>query len=136
LIFPDGRIENMERYAPGEGPNGSVKHGRFVLGGQEMVAMDGHVEHGTTFNEGLSLQVMCEDQRELDRYWDALSEGGKKGRCGWLKDRFGLSWQVVPADIVQWMTATDPAARDRAFEAMLKMTKLDLAALKRAFQGS
>jgi predicted 3-demethylubiquinone-9 3-methyltransferase (glyoxalase superfamily) len=124
-----------ERYAAGEGPPGAVKHGGFVLASQEMVAMDSHVDHGVTFNEALSLQVMCKDQDELDRYWAALAEGGEKGPCGWLKDRFGLSWQVVPTDIAEWMTSKDVAARDRAFEAMLQMKRLDIAALKRAFDG-
>ncbi len=134
-IFPNGRIDAVERYAAGEGPEGTVKHGRFVLAGREMVAMDSHYEHGFTFNEALSLQVMCENQAELDRYWAALGEGGEHGPCGWLKDRFGVSWQVVPATIEQWLASRDTAARDRAFEAMLKMKKLDIAALERAFQG-
>jgi len=133
--FPGGRIDSVERYAAGEGPPGAVKHGGFVLASQEMVAMDSHVDHGVTFNEALSLQVMCKDQDELDRYWAALAEGGEKGPCGWLKDRFGLSWQVVPTDIAEWMTSKDVAARDRAFEAMLQMKRLDIAALKRAFDG-
>jgi predicted 3-demethylubiquinone-9 3-methyltransferase (glyoxalase superfamily) len=134
-IFPAGRIERLEPYAAGEGPQGTVKHGRFVLAGQEMIAMDSHVDHDVPFNEALSLQVMCKDQHELDRYWAALAEGGEHGPCGWLKDRFGLSWQVVPTAIAQWMTSEDTAARDRAFEAMLQMKKLDIAALQQAFEG-
>lgn len=134
-IFPQSRLENLERYAAGEGPLQYVKHGRFVLAGQELVAMDSHIPHRFTFNEALSFQVMCEDQAEVDRYWEALSEGGSKGPCGWLKDRFGLSWQVVPVAIERWMASPDAASRDRAFEAMLKMTKLDIAALDRAFAG-
>jgi predicted 3-demethylubiquinone-9 3-methyltransferase (glyoxalase superfamily) len=134
-IFPGGRIDSVERYAAGEGPQDAVKHGRFVVAGQEMVAMDSHVDHGVTFNEALSLQVMCENQDEIDRYWAALAEGGEHGPCGWLKDRFGLSWQVAPTAIAEWMTSTDTAARDRAFEVMLQMKKLDIAALKRAFEG-
>lgn len=134
-IFPGGRIDRIERYAAGEGPPGTVKHGRFALAGQELVAMDSHVDHGFTFNEALSLQVMCDDQAELDRYWDALAEGGEHGPCGWLKDRFGVSWQVVPKALGQWMASTDTAARDRAFEAMLQMKKLDVAALQRAYEG-
>ena len=125
----------IERYAAGEGPVETVKHGRFVLDGQEMIAMDSHVEHGFTFNEALSLQVMCEDQDEVDRYWAALGEGGEHGPCGWLKDRFGISWQVVPTAISRWMSGKDAAARDRAFAAMLQMGKLDIAALEKAFEG-
>jgi predicted 3-demethylubiquinone-9 3-methyltransferase (glyoxalase superfamily) len=134
-IFPGGRIVDVERYAPGEGPEGTVKHGRFVLAGQDLVAMDSHLAHGITFNEALSLQVMCEDQATLDRTWAALGAGGEHGPCGWLKDRFGLSWQVVPTGIARWMAGEDVAARDRAFAAMLTMGKLDIAALERAYAG-
>jgi predicted 3-demethylubiquinone-9 3-methyltransferase (glyoxalase superfamily) len=134
-VFPGGRIVSVERYAAGEGPPGTVKHGRFVLAGQELVAMDSHIEHGVSFNEALSLQVMCKDQAELDRYWNALADGGEHGPCGWLKDRFGLSWQVAPKHMADWMTSTDTAARDRTFEAMLEMKKLDIAALERAYEG-
>ncbi len=134
-VFPDGRIETVERYSGDEGPPGTVKHGRFRLAGQEMVAMDSHVAHDTTFNEALSLMVMCKDQDEVDRYRDALGEGGEHGPCGWLKDRFGLSWQVVPSMIGQWLTSKDSAARDRAFGAVMQMSKLDIAAIQRAFAG-
>lgn len=135
-IFPGSGVESLERYAKGEGPPGAVKHGRFVLGGQQMIAMDSHVEHGLTFNEGISLQVMCADQAEVDRLWAALSAGGAEGPCGWLKDAYGVSWQVVPTELAMWMASKDSAARDRAFEAMLRMKKLDLAALRRAFEGN
>jgi predicted 3-demethylubiquinone-9 3-methyltransferase (glyoxalase superfamily) len=134
--FPHGRIESVERYAADEGPAGTVKHGRFVLAGQEMIAMDSHVDHGFTFNEALSLQVMCRDQGEVDHYWRTLAEGGEEGPCGWLKDRFGVSWQVVPDEMPTWMTSGDAAARDRAFQAMLGMRKLDVAALRAAFAGA
>ncbi len=134
-IFPGGHIVDVARYSTAEGPAGTVKHGRFSLAGQELVAMDSHVVHGVTFDEGLSLQVMCEDQAELDRYWEALARGGEHGPCGWLKDRFGLSWQVVPSGIAAWMASADAAARDRAFAAMLQMKKLDIAALERAYRG-
>ena len=134
-VFPGGRIVHMERYGEGEGPVHTVKHGRFVVAGQEMVAMDSHLAQGITFGEGLSFQVMCEDQPEVDRYWDALAAGGGHGPCGWLKDRFGFSWQVVPDRIAAWMAGPDPAARDRAFAAMLTMGKLDIAGLERAYEG-
>jgi predicted 3-demethylubiquinone-9 3-methyltransferase (glyoxalase superfamily) len=135
-IFANGRIDSIERYAAGEGAEGTVKHGRFSLDGQLMVAMDSHIEHGFTFDEGLSLQIMCKDQPEIDRFWDALSEGGEPGPCGWLKDRFGLSWQVVPAVITTWLTSPDAAARDRVFHALLAMNKLDVTTLERAFGGA
>ena len=98
--------------------------------------MDNHVSRGIAFSEALSLQVMCRDQAEVDRCWAALADGGREGPCGWLTDRFGVSWQVVPEEIVAWMTSPDVAARDRAFAAMLQMGKLDLAALTSAFQGT
>ncbi len=132
-VFPSSKIEAVERYAPGEGPVESVKHGRFVVNGQTMVAMDGHGPHAFTFNEALSLQVMCDDQAMLDRTWTALSEGGEERNCGWLKDRFGVSWQVVPAKMTAWLTSDDAAARDRTFAALMKMKKLDIPALEGAF---
>lgn len=134
-LFRDGRVDAIEHYSGDEGPKGAVKHGRIAIGGQTLLAMDSHGEHGFTFNEALSLQVMCENQAELDRYWAALSEGGEEGPCGWLKDRFGVSWQVVPTGIVEWMASKDTAARDRAFHALMGMKKLDIAAIQAAFEG-
>src|SRR5262249_53301213 len=116
-------------------PEGTVKHGRFSLDGQELVAMDSHVANAFSFDEGLSLQVMCDGQADVDRYWEALAQGGEKGPCGWLKDRFGLSWQGGPKTIARWMASDDVAARDRAFAALMTMKKLDIAALERAFAG-
>lgn len=133
--FPGSRIADVSRYEKNEGPEGSVKQGRFSLAGQDFVAMDSHYPHGFAFSEALSLQVMCEDQAEVDRYWAALADGGEEGPCGWLKDRFGLSWQVVPRTIAEWMAGPDGAARDRAFKAMLGMGKLDVAVLRAAFAG-
>ncbi|MFO0591570.1 MAG: VOC family protein [Polyangiaceae bacterium] len=135
-IFPDSRIGTVERYAEGEGAKaaeGTVKHGRFFLGAQPMVAMDSHVEHGFAFNEALSFQVMCADQADVDRYSAALSEGGEVGPCGWLKDRFGVSWQIVPEGMPKWLTGGDAASRKRVFEAMMGMKKLDIQALEEAF---
>lgn len=134
-IFPRGKVEVIARYEPGEGPEDTVKHGRVLLGEQELIAMDSHVSHDTTFNEALSLQVMCDDQSEVDRYWDALGEDGEHGPCGWLKDRFGVSWQVVPKGMTEWICSKDSAARDRAFAAVMNMKKLDVAAIERAFRG-
>jgi predicted 3-demethylubiquinone-9 3-methyltransferase (glyoxalase superfamily) len=134
-IFPGSRVGEVERYGDGEGPVGTVKHGRMVLAGQDLVAMDSHVSNDIKFDEGLSLQVMCAGQAEVDRYWAALSAGGAPGPCGWVKDRFGLSWQVTPEQISRWMAARDPGARDRAFAALMQMGKPDVAALDRAFAG-
>lgn len=135
-IFSGGRVATVERYAAGEGTEGAIKHGRFVIAGQEMVAMDGGLDHGFAFNEAISLQVSCADQAEVDRHWTALSEGGEEGPCGWLKDRFGLSWQIVPRQMTALLTSKDAPARDRAFEAMLGMKKLDIAALQAAFDAA
>jgi predicted 3-demethylubiquinone-9 3-methyltransferase (glyoxalase superfamily) len=134
-ILPEGRVHSVEPYGATEGPQGAVKHARFVVAGQEMVAMDSHVDSPICFNEGVSLQVACADQAELDRCFAALAEGGQPAPCGWLKDRFGLSWQLVPQVLVEWMTGRDDAARDRVFAALLEMGKLDLAALERAYSG-
>lgn len=134
-VFPGGRVDSAEHYDAGEGPQGSVKHGRFTVAGQDMVAMDSHIDHGFTFNEALSLQVMCEDQAELDRYWGALAEGGEHVACGWLKDRFGLCWQVVPAHFAKWLTGADRAASERTLQAVWQMKKIDIAALERAHRG-
>ncbi|MEO5769801.1 MAG: VOC family protein [Polyangia bacterium] len=134
-VFPESRIVQIERYGADRGPEGKVVHGRFVLAGQDFVAMDSHEARGATFNEGLSFQVMCEDQAEVDRYWDRLSAGGRPGVCGWLTDAFGLSWQVVPKSISAWLTSRDTRANDRAFQAVMGMKKLDIAALDAAFAG-
>lgn len=129
-LFPGSRIEHIERY-----PQGGVVHARAVVGGQELIAMDSHVQHAFGFNEGLSLQVLCADQAEVDRLWAALGDGGRPSVCGWVTDRFGLSWQVVPTDNARWLTSDDAAARDRAFAAMMTQRKPDIAATERAFQG-
>lgn len=134
-VFPGAQIEVLDRYAEGEGPVGTVKHGRVRIGDQRLVAMDSHLANEINFSEALSLQVMCDTQAEIDRYWAALADGGAEGPCGWLKDRFGFSWQIVPTSMVEWITSEDTVAKDRAFQAMLKMKKLDIAALRAAFEG-
>ena len=134
-IFPDSQVASLERYGASRGPQGKVVHARFELMGEELVAMDSHEAEGATFNEGVSLEISCRDQAEVDRYWAKLSEGGKPGPCGWVTDRFGLSWQIVPAQMSFWMTSPDVAARDRAFAALLTMGKLDVARIQAAFDG-
>lgn len=134
-VFPESRIDQIERYGADRGPEGKVVHGRFVLGGQTFTAMDGHEAKGEDFNEGISFQVMCEDQAELDRYWERLSAGGQPSACGWLKDAFGVSWQIVPKRISAWMASGDARANQRAFQAMMRMKKLDIAALEAAYAG-
>ena len=131
-IFPDSRIKRvvtMPSESP-SGPPGSVKVVDFVLSGQSFTAMSaGPMD---PFNHAISFVVNCEDQAEIDRYWNALLEGGSAEQCGWLKDRYGVSWQVVPTLLSQLLSDPDPNKARRAMEAMLKMKKIDIAALQRA----
>lgn len=134
-LFPDAHVDTIERYGPGEGPVETVKHGRFTLAGEPFVAMDSHMNHGFAFNEGISLSVLCAGQAEVDRLWDALTDGGEPGPCGWLKDRFGVSWQVVPEALVRRQGLGDDEANARMYGAMMTMSKLDVATLERAWHG-
>lgn len=136
-VFPGGSIQVLERYTGDEGPEGTLKHGRVSLGGRQLVAMDSHLAHGVRFNEAVSLQVLCRDQAEVDHYWAKLSADGEEGPCGWLKDRFGVSWQVVPTRFADMMKAgaTNRPGYERVFGAMLDMKKLDIGALERAYSG-
>ena len=135
-IFPDSRVTRVTAM-PSEspsGPAGSVKIVEFVLFGQPFVAMSpGPLD---PFNHAISFVVNCDDQAEVDRYWNALLEGGSAEQCGWLKDRFGVSWQIVPTVLGEMMADSDPAKSKRAADAMLKMVKLDIAALQAAHAGA
>lgn len=134
-IFPDSRVDSVTELPADSpsGPAGSVKIVEFTLAGQRFEAISaGPME---PFNHAISFLVECDDQAEIDRYWDALGAGGTIEMCGWLRDRYGLSWQIVPRALGEMMKARDKAAARRAAEAMLKMRKLDLAALERAFRG-
>ena len=135
-LFPESSVDSLEPYAPGEGPEGTLKHGRFTLAGQPFVAMDSHYAHDITFSEGVSLAVRCADQAEVDRLWAALGDGGRPGPCGWLVDRFGLSWQIVPERLSELFAQDDREAIGRMFHAMLPMGCLDLAALEAAYHGT
>lgn len=134
-IFPDSRITRVNAM-PAEspsGPPGSVKVVEFLLFGQTFTAMSaGPLD---PFNHAVSFVVNCDTQAELDRYWNALLEGGHAEQCGWLKDRFGLSWQIVPTVLPKLMGDPDPAKAKRTAEAMMKMVKLDIAALEAAHRG-
>ena len=134
-ILPDSRV-TRETEKPAEspsGPPGSVKIVEFVLCGQAFTAFSaGPLD---AFNHSISFMVNCENQEEIDRYWNALLEGGSAEQCGWLKDRYGLSWQIVPTVLGKMMTDPDRTKAKRAAEAMLKMVKLDVAALQAAFEG-
>jgi predicted 3-demethylubiquinone-9 3-methyltransferase (glyoxalase superfamily) len=135
-IFPDSRVDrvwSMQSESP-SGPPGTVKIVDFTLMGQPFQAMTAGRHHD--FNDAISIVVDCDDQAELDRYWDALLEGGGKPQaCGWLMDRFGLRWQIVPAALDQMMADPDPTRAKRVSEAMLTMIKLDIAALDKAYRG-
>lgn len=135
-IFPDSRVVRVTAL-PSEspsGPPGSVKVVDFVLFGEAFVAMSaGPLD---PFNHAVSFVVNCDDQAELDRYWNALLAGGSAEQCGWLKDRFGLSWQIVPTVLGTMMSDPDRAKAKRATDAMLKMVKLDIAVLQAAFDGT
>jgi len=135
-IFPDSRVERvwtLPTESP-SGPAGAVKIVDFVLFGQRFQAMTAGPHHD--FNDAMSLVVECADQAELDRYWDALlDDGGKPQACGWLIDRYGVRWQIVPAAWEKLMMDTDQAKAKRVADAMLKMVKLDISALEQAHKG-
>ena len=135
-IFPDSRVDQvtpMMSESP-SGPPGSVKVVDFTLLGQRFQAMSAGPHH--EFNDAISIVVLCDDQAELDRYWNALLEGGgKEQACGWLMDRFGLRWQIVPRVLDEMMRDKDPARSQRVTDAMLNMIKLDIAALEKAYRS-
>jgi predicted 3-demethylubiquinone-9 3-methyltransferase (glyoxalase superfamily) len=135
-IFPDSRVDRITPLLSESpsGPPGSVKVVDFTLFGQRFQAMSAGPHH--EFNDAISMVVSCEDQRELDRYWNALLEGGGKPQaCGWLIDRFGVRWQIVPAAFDEWMRDADPARSKRVTDAMLKMVKLDIPTLEAAYRA-
>ena len=135
-LFPDSRIENVSR-SPADNPStkaGEVLLVTFTLFGQRFVGINGGPQF--PFSEAVSFQIDCDDQAEVDRYWEALVEGGgEHGQCGWLKDRFGLSWQVVPREMGAYLGGADQAGAARAMEAMLRMQKLDVSKLREAYEG-
>lgn len=140
-IFPDSRITAVTRYGTAgfethRRPAGSVMTVEFELDGQPFMALNGGPVF--TFNEAVSFEVSCADQAEIDHYWETLSAGGDPGaqQCGWLKDRFGVSWQVVPAEMAGMFADPESPGARRAMEAMLGMKKLDLAELRRARDGA
>ena len=133
-VFKDARIVNVTRYTEA-GPReaGMVMTVEFELKGQRFVGINGGPNF--TFDEAVSFQITCETQDEVDYYWETLSEGGSEGPCGWLKDRYGLSWQVVPTGMEELFSDPDPERAERAMKAMLEMKKLDIAALRSAADG-
>ena len=130
-IFRNSRILHVTRYgAAGPGPEGSVMTVSFELDGQEFAALNGGPEF--RFNEAISFQGSCETQDEVDEFWSRLSEGGEEGPCGWLKDRYGVSWQIIPTRLPELLGDPDPERSQRAMRAMLGMKKIDIAALEQA----
>ena len=133
-IFENSRILHVSHYgSAGPRPAGMVMTVNFELDGQEFVALNGGPEF--TFDEAISFQIDCADQAEVDRYSEALTDGGEQGPCGWVKDRFGLSWQVVPARLMELLSDPDEARAQRAMAAMLEMRKIDIAAVEAAASG-
>jgi predicted 3-demethylubiquinone-9 3-methyltransferase (glyoxalase superfamily) len=133
-LFPNSRIVEVSHYLEGTPrPVGEVLMVRFVLNGAEYLALNGGPQYKPT--PAMSLVAECDTQEEIDTLWQKLSEGGQEVQCGWVTDKFGVSWQVAPRDFLKLFNSDDKAASQRAFSAMMTMTKLDIAALERAYRG-
>ncbi len=131
-VFKNSEIVKIARYGEaGPGPKGSVMTVVFKLEGQEFIALNGGPQF--KFTEAISFSVNCETQKEVDQFWETLSQGGEEGPCGWLKDRYGLSWQINPVILGEMLSDPDPKKSRRVMEAMLNMKKIDIAALKKAY---
>ncbi len=133
-LFPNSRIVHVSHYgSAGPRPEGIVMEVEFELDGRSVLALNGGPQF--RFTEAISLQADCKDQDEVDRLWETLSEGGEEGRCGWLKDRYGVSWQIVPSRMYELIADPDPERAQRAIAAMLQMGKIEIADLERAADG-
>jgi predicted 3-demethylubiquinone-9 3-methyltransferase (glyoxalase superfamily) len=133
-LFPNSNVTAVARYGEaGPGPKGTVMTVAFELDGKQFTALNGGPLF--KFNESVSFVVNCKDQAEVDRYWEKLGAGGEYSQCGWLKDRYGLSWQIVPDALMRFLGEPDEAKKDRVMKAMLKMRKFDIAALEAAAKG-
>ena len=131
-IFKSSKVGTVTRYGDaGPGPKGSVMSATFQLEGQDFYALNGGPQF--TFTPAISFFVNCETQQEVDELWDKLSEGGRKDRCGWLQDKYGLSWQIIPTTLSAMLRDKDPAKANRVMQAMLQMSKIDIARLKQAY---
>ncbi len=130
-LFADASVDGVQHYAAGEeGPAGTVKHAQFRLNGQTFMVMDNPTDEAYTFNEAVSFVVNCDTQQEVDFFWDKLTaDGGQESQCGWLKDKFGLSWQIIPEALPRLLRDPDPAVAKRAMDAMLRMRKIEIAQL-------
>ena len=137
-VFNNAEIDNILRYGKGEEPDrdGTIKHADFMLENQGFAAMDSALDHNFTFNEAISFMVECETQREIDYYWEKLiADGGQESMCGWLKDQFGVSWQVSPTIMGEMLQDNDTKKVERVTNAFLKMKKFDIGELKKAYEG-
>ena len=133
-VFPNSKVIGVERYGEaGPRTEGTVMTVNFELDGKPFLALNGGPQY--SFSEAISFQIDCADQDEVDRYWNALTDGGEEGPCGWLKDRFGVSWQVVPRRLTELLSDPDPAAAQRVMQAMLGMRKIEIPELERAAAG-
>lgn len=134
-LFKNSKITNVVRCGDnGPGPKGSVMTATFELDGQQFMVINGGPHF--TFSPAISLFVNCETQQEVDELWEKLSEGGEKQRCGWLKDKYDMSWQIIPAALGELMNDKDAEKSQRVMQAMLQMDKIDIAALKKAYEGN
>jgi predicted 3-demethylubiquinone-9 3-methyltransferase (glyoxalase superfamily) len=134
-VFPDSRVVSTTRYGEaGPGPAGGLMSATFELAGQEFLALNAGPSF--SFAEGISLFVDCETQEEVDELWEKLSAGGEPGRCGWLTDRFGVSWQIIPRALGELLGDPDPAKSQAVMQAMLQMGKIEIDGLRRAYEGA
>ena len=132
-IFKNSKVVSVTRYGEeGPGPKGTVMTAAFELNGQEFTALNGGPQF--TFSPAISFVVHCETQQEVDELWEKLSEGGEKQNCGWLKDKYGLSWQVIPTMLIEWLQDKDAEKSRRVMKAMLQMDKIDIKTLKQAYE--
>ena len=130
-LFDNSSVTGIQHYGEGEGDRPDlIKHAQFALDGGIFMAMDSSGPHDFDFNEGISLVVECKTQEEIDKYWNALTERGEESMCGWLKDEFGVSWQIIPADLGKWMS--DPEKRDRVMQKVMSSKKFNIEELKNA----
>lgn len=134
-VFKNSRVDAIEKFGKGTPqPEGDVMHARFSLDGEDFIAMDGGLNHAFTFTEATSFFVQCNTQEEVDEFWEKLSTGGEQGQCGWLKDKYGVSWQIVPTRLGQLLGDKDPAKAKRVMETMLQMKRLEIKQLEEAYR--
>ncbi len=135
-IFPDSKVETIARYEKGDyDKEGLIKYSLFKLAGESFSAMESTLQHEFTFNEAVSLYVECEDQAEVDKYWEKMSAVPESEQCGWLKDKYGVSWQIVPKQLGELLSDPDKEKAGRVLQAMLQMKKIDVAELQKAYEG-